>query len=457
MSERRPHLLAVEHPLVAVALGARLHVGEIGAGIGFGVALAPDLRAVEDAGEESLFLRVGREVHDRRTEQSFADDADPARTAGARVLLVEDHLLHEGGAPTAVFGGPAEADPVRPAQLLFPLPALIEQLVLVAGAAAAAHHRVGAFEAFRQPGARVGPEPLLDGCEAQVHRETWHAIARVRTQRSHGWRSEEAIVTMENGLAVVTGASRGIGRAVAIELAARGFDTIATMRDVTAGQGLGAVRVEHLDVTDPATINLPDGLRVLVNNAGVESENLPLEKMPADMWRRLFETNVFGLIEVTKRAVPLMPRGRWGSDLQHHVVVGARAGAVPRCVPGVEGRGHCPGRVARSRGGAVRHSGRRDHARSDRNRNARGVGSSRAGDRARRISPRSQNGCGKGARAFATSYTPAPEAARRIVDAICDDDGPLRYGCDDLSEGMLTGWNTTDNARWVSGMLRSFS
>ena len=53
-------------------------------------------------------------------------------------------------------------------------------------------------------------------------------------------------------------------------------------------------------------------------------------------------------------------------------------------------------------------------------------------------------------------YTPAPEAARRIVDAICDDDGPLRYGCDELSEGMLAGWNTTDNAKWVSGMLHAF-
>ena len=58
--------------------------------------------------------------------------------------------------------------------------------------------------------------------------------------------------------------------------------------------------------------------------------------------------------------------------------------------------------------------------------------------------------------AIRSQYTPADEAARRVVDAICDDDGPLRYGCDDLSEGMLAGWNTTDNARWVRGMLRGF-
>jgi len=53
------------------------------------------------------------------------------------------------------------------------------------------------------------------------------------------------------GTAVVTGASRGIGRAIALELAARGFDVVATMRDPTAGAELVAagLRVERLDVT----------------------------------------------------------------------------------------------------------------------------------------------------------------------------------------------------------------
>ena len=63
----------------------------------------------------------------------------------------------------------------------------------------------------------------------------------------------------------------------------------------------------------------------------------------------------------------------------------------------------------------------------------------------------------EGRQTVRASYTPAPEAARRIVDAILDDDGPLRYGCDDLSEGMLAGWSSTDNAQWVGGMLRAMS
>ena len=82
------------------------------------------------------------------------------------------------------------------------------------------------------------------------------------------------------GTAVVTGASRGIGRGVALELAQRGFDVVATMRDPTTvrtsprswlRRAAGSLRVERLDVTDPDTIALPDELRVLVNNAGIEA------------------------------------------------------------------------------------------------------------------------------------------------------------------------------------------
>jgi hypothetical protein len=54
-------------------------------------------------------------------------------------------------------------------------------------------------------------------------------------------------------------------------------------------------------------------------------------------------------------------------------------------------------------------------------------------------------------------YTPAPEAARRIADAILDDDAPLRVGCDDMSEGMLTAWrDSASDEAWMRPMLESF-
>ena len=47
-------------------------------------------------------------------------------------------------------------------------------------------------------------------------------------------------------------------------------------------------------------------------------------------------------------------------------------------------------------------------------------------------------------------YTPAAEAARRIADAILDDATPLRAGCDDMSEGMLTAWrNAESDEAWM--------
>ena len=54
-------------------------------------------------------------------------------------------------------------------------------------------------------------------------------------------------------------------------------------------------------------------------------------------------------------------------------------------------------------------------------------------------------------------YTPPAEAARRIADAILDDDAPLRVGCDDLSEGMLEGWrNAGSDEAWLRPMLAGF-
>jgi NAD(P)-dependent dehydrogenase (short-subunit alcohol dehydrogenase family) len=122
------------------------------------------------------------------------------------------------------------------------------------------------------------------------------------------------------GVALVTGAARGLGRAIALEMARRGFDVVAGIRDLAVGPGLeadaskairsaasaGALRVERLDVTDLGEYEPPAGLRVLVNNAGFRGRYLPIEHSPLDEWRKTFDTNVFGLVELTQRVIPGM-------------------------------------------------------------------------------------------------------------------------------------------------------
>jgi len=131
------------------------------------------------------------------------------------------------------------------------------------------------------------------------------------------------------GSALVTGASRGIGRAVAIELADRGFDTVATMRDPSAGDDLpgatsGRLEVAVLDVTDHGTYELPGDLRVLVNNAGIDTDYLPVEHGDLEDWRKLFETNVLGTVGLTMAAIPTL---RAAGHL-----LAARPGATVGCV-----------------------------------------------------------------------------------------------------------------------------
>ena len=258
-------------------------------------------------------------------------------------------------------------------------------------------------------------------------------------------------------MAVVTGASRGIGRAVALELAARGFEVVATMRDPSAGEDLEGVRVERLDVNDPSSIALPSGLRVLVNNAGVEDDNLPVETMPSEVWRRLFETNVFGLVEVTKRAIPLLRANGGG------VVCNVTSSSILAPVPFLSAY-----RASKAAVGVIGESLQAEVAQF-------GIrvvevmpgpietGMLAASDRpAAAIEHEPYRALAEkmwaNRQAVRDAYTPAAEAARRIADAICDDGGPLRYGCDDLSNGMLAGWRATaDDETWLRRMLGAFS
>jgi len=122
---------------------------------------------------------------------------------------------------------------------------------------------------------------------------------------------------------LITGASSGIGKATALRFQSENWNVIATMRDPTAGADLAAldnVHVTRLDVTDAGSIAaaVADGLSrfgridVLLNNAGYGAYG-PLEAFSTERIRRQFDTNVIGLLEVTKAVLPHMRANRAGT------------------------------------------------------------------------------------------------------------------------------------------------
>ncbi|KUI44465.1 retinol dehydrogenase [Mycobacterium sp. IS-1590] len=117
----------------------------------------------------------------------------------------------------------------------------------------------------------------------------------------------------------VTGASRGIGRAIAEHMAARGWQVIAGVRtdaDAEAVTASDAQRISAvlLDVTDAGQIAaladiLPARLDAVVNNAGVVVSG-PIETVTPDEWRKQLEINVIGQLAVTRAVLPRMRESR---------------------------------------------------------------------------------------------------------------------------------------------------
>ena len=110
---------------------------------------------------------------------------------------------------------------------------------------------------------------------------------------------------------LVTGASRGIGHAIAAHLADSGWDVFAGVRsddDAAAFADVPRITAVMLDVTDPEHVralddSLPAQLDALVNNAGIVVSG-PIEVVTPDDWRRQLEVNVIGQMAVTKAVLP---------------------------------------------------------------------------------------------------------------------------------------------------------
>lgn len=122
---------------------------------------------------------------------------------------------------------------------------------------------------------------------------------------------------------LITGASSGIGKATAERFQSEGWNVIATMRDPSSGTELHSrenTLVTRLDVTNSESITsaVADGIErfgtidVLLNNAGYGAYGA-LEAFTMDRIRRQFDTNVIGLMEVTKAVLPHMRENRSGT------------------------------------------------------------------------------------------------------------------------------------------------
>ena len=137
-------------------------------------------------------------------------------------------------------------------------------------------------------------------------------------------------MTTSHRIALVTGATRGIGLETVRQLAEAGVHTLLAGRDrdkaVAAALELQSrglpVEAIALDVTDPGSIaeavaevsRRYDRLDILVNNAGILLDD-PAKKVSGQSlatWRSTFDTNVFGLIEVTQAFLPLLQRSPAG-------------------------------------------------------------------------------------------------------------------------------------------------
>jgi NADP-dependent 3-hydroxy acid dehydrogenase YdfG len=134
---------------------------------------------------------------------------------------------------------------------------------------------------------------------------------------------------MEKHVAVITGASAGIGAATALRLAEENFELILGARRLDRVEQIAdkcGGRALALDVTDPASINAftsaIESCDILVNNAGLASGLQPIKEIEFERVESMFKTNVFGLLRITRALLPKLLESTAG----HIVNLGSIAG-----------------------------------------------------------------------------------------------------------------------------------
>ena len=141
--------------------------------------------------------------------------------------------------------------------------------------------------------------------------------------------SEPAFCSLAGKNALVTGASRGIGRAIAVELATAGASVVLSYRtgadDAVALAAEIGGRALHADVSDPdsarALVEEAGELDILVNNAGVTRDGL-LVRMSDDDWNTVIDTNLASCFYTCRAAARGMMKRRSGSVVNISSIVG---------------------------------------------------------------------------------------------------------------------------------------
>ena len=137
------------------------------------------------------------------------------------------------------------------------------------------------------------------------------------------------MTTAGKPVALVTGASSGIGRAAAAALAAVGFEVVGTSRKASGIAPLAGVRFLDLDITSDESVSTAVGrvieqfgrLDVLVNNAGTGAAGAAEESSVAQD-QRVFDINFFGLVRMTKAVLPHMRAAGTGRIVNISSVLG---------------------------------------------------------------------------------------------------------------------------------------
>lgn len=175
-------------------------------------------------------------------------------------------------------------------------------------------------------------------------------------------------MSLQGKVALVTGASRGIGQATALELGRQGAIVIGTATSANGAEKITAVLQQQgiegvglvLDVCQPESVaevlkTIQDSYgapQILVNNAGITRDNLML-RMGEEDWQSVIDTNLNSLFRLSKAVLRGMSKARWGRIINISSVVGSMGNAgqanYAAAKAGVEGFGRALAREVGSR------------------------------------------------------------------------------------------------------------